>query len=969
MALESQGIPKYEGKQFSSLEEELEYLRKVVAEREAPLGSHPESTERVREREAIISEELSNYSVADADKVLHEHFGMQPKEQWEIILDLSPETHDKKMEELMGLMQEKGLLNAIQIARGLNSPHIDADFHRFLVEFLKKGYPVTGIRESDPDVKALHYTLYEISLPEARAGKDEQKKALEDILSSMEQFYAGMLSVGAAGSMGKSKAADAGYLSLELAVAHGSQEFVFYASVPDSKREIFEKQFLSIFAGAKVVEKKDDYNIFNPEGFSVGAIATQSRREIYPIKTYEQFEYDPLNVMINALTKLERDGEGASIQIIFNPVGDYYTKQYKEALNEIKKGKPVKRATDIRHGFWGNFTKIAKEGLQDAAKEVTKGDKDKPDKPEVVDDIVIEQITTKISTPIVETNIRVVASAGNRARAEDILGSIESSFNQFDNPLGNAIKFERKDKYALAELLHQFSYRLFDESQSIPLSIHELTSVMHFPGESVISSGELKQTKAGSAPAPLGLVSAGLYLGNNKHRNSETPIFISAEDRLRHFYVIGQTGTGKSTLLRNMIIQDIQAGEGVCFIDPHGNDVQDILAHIPKERYDDVIYFDPSNTERPMALNMLEYNRAYPEQKTFVVNELFSIFQKLYGANPESMGPMFEQYFRNATQLVIEDPDSGSTLLDVSRVMAVKSFRDLKLSRCKNPVVVQFWKEIAEKAGGEGALQNMVPYITSKFDVFLANDIMRPIIAQEKSSFNFREIMDNKKILLVNLAKGRLGDINSSLIGLILIGKILMAALSRVDSFGKNMPPFYLYVDEFQNVTTPSIATILSEARKYKLSLTVAHQFIAQLDENIRDAVFGNVGNMAVFRVGSEDAEFLQKQFEPVFDAKDIMNVDNLNYYLKMLSNGKPVRPFNVEFTWPPAGNEKVAESLKQLSYLKYGQDRDLVESSILEKYKKEPAPLAPTSSFGSSRPLSGSKAAPTSGAKTGSAF
>ena len=471
--------------------------------------------------------------------------------------------------------------------------------------------------------------------------------------------------------------------------------------------------------------------------------------------------------------------------------------------------------------------------------------------------------------------------------------------------------------------------------------------MMHFPTDSIVGAHQLKQSKAGSAPAPLGLAQDGLFLGTNKYRNVETPIFVTPEDRLRHFYVIGQTGTGKSTLLRNMIIQDIKNGEGVCFIDPHGSDVQDILAHIPKERYDDVIYFDPSHTERPMALNMLEYNQAYPEQKTFVVNELFSIFQKLYGGVPESMGPMFEQYFRNATMLVIEDPDSGCTLLDVSRVMAVKSFRDMKLSKCKNPIVVQFWKDIAEKAGGEGSLQNMVPYITSKFDVFLANDIMRPIIAQEKSSFNFREIMDNKKILLVNLAKGRLGDINSSLIGLILIGKILMAALSRVDSFGKEMPPFYLYVDEFQNVTTPSISTILSEARKYKLSLTVAHQFTAQLDEKIKDAVFGNVGNMAVFRVGAEDAEFLEKQFEPVFSANDIMNVDNMNCYVKMLSQGKPVRPFNIDFTWLPKGTPEIADSLKDLSYLKFGQDRNYVESMIMEKFKKEPVPpVVPKSPF-----------------------
>ncbi|MCF7865466.1 MAG: TraM recognition domain-containing protein [Candidatus Pacebacteria bacterium] len=944
----------YEGKQFASLQEELDYLRTVVQSREQNLTSHPESEARQQERANIIDSEIADYSVQNADRVLHEHYKMPAQEQWEIILDLAPEMHDKRMEGLMEVMQEKGVLNAIQVARGMNSPHIDGDFHRFLVEYLKKGYPYTGLKETLPVAKALKQTLYEVALPEPKGDADEKRKNLKELISSMEQFYAGMLSVSTGGKASYGTDLVENQFSIELAVSNGGEEFVFYVAVPDQKRDIFEKQFLSIFPNAKLAEKKDNYNIFNEEGISVGSTAKQVRREIFPIKTYEQFDYDPLNVILNALSKIQKDGEGAAIQIMLNPAGDYYNKQYKEALDAIQKGDAVKKATDIRHTLWGNFTKGFKELTKETYKEITKGDKEKKEEPKVIDSIAVEQITTKIQTPVIESNIRVLVSAESRPRAEDIISGIESAFGQFENSLGNALKFERVKDFALAELTHNYSYRLFDKSHSLAISTRELTTIMHFPTEAVAGAHQLKQSKAGSAPAPLGLPGAmitghdgltkqNLFLGTNKHRNIDTPIYVTPEDRLRHFYVIGQTGTGKSTMLRNMIMQDINNGDGVCFIDPHGSDVQDILAHIPKERYEDVIYFDPSHVERPMSLNMLEYNRDYPEQKTFVVNELFSIFQKLYGGVPESMGPMFEQYFRNATMLVIEDPDSGCTLLDVSRVMAVKSFRDMKIARCKNPIVVQFWKDIAEKAGGEGSLQNMVPYITSKFDVFLANDIMRPIIAQEKSSFNFREIMDSKKILLVNLAKGRLGDINSSLIGLILVGKILMAALSRVDSFGKDMAPFYLYIDEFQNITTPSISTILSEARKYKLSLTMAHQFIAQLDEKIKDAVFGNVGNMSVFRVGAEDAEFLEKQFEPVFTSNDIMNIDNMNCYVKMLSGGKPVRPFNVEFTWPSKGNPDMVENLKELSYLKYGQDRSLVEDLIMEKYKKEPA-VAPAS-------------------------
>jgi len=321
-------------------------------------------------------------------------------------------------------------------------------------------------------------------------------------------------------------------------------------------------------------------------------------------------------------------------------------------------------------------------------------------------------------------------------------------------------------------------------------------------------------------------------------------------------------------------------------------------------------------------------------KKTFVVNELFSIFQKLYGANPESMGPMFEQYFRNATQLVIEDPESGSTLLEVSRVLSDENFRKLKLSKCKNPIVKQFWEKIATKAGGEASLQNIVPYITSKFDVFMSNDIMRPIIAQEKSAFNFRDIMDNQKILLVNLSKGRLGDINSSLIGLIIVGKILMAALSRVDAPEDKRNDFYLYIDEFQNITTDSISTILSEARKYRLGLNIAHQFIAQLDDGIRDAVFGNVGSIATFRVGSEDAEYLQKQFVPIFETSDIMNIDNFNAYLKLLIDGKTHDAFNLKITAPTKDHPEIVEALKALSYKAYGRDREEIEQEISKKFK-----------------------------------
>ncbi len=544
---------------------------------------------------------------------------------------------------------------------------------------------------------------------------------------------------------------------------------------------------------------------------------------------------------------------------------------------------------------------------------------------------MIENIKNKVQSQIVNANVRIIASAETKDRAEAILSDIESAFNQLENTLGNKLSFKRLSAGKLDVLLKDFSFRDYASKYALPLNLKELTSVIHVPIQGPAVSPQLKHEKAKSAPAPLSVPQQGTQLGVNRYRGKETSVFLTKEDRLRHLYVVGQTGTGKTTLLKHMIAQDIKNGEGVCMIDPHGADIVDVLGAIPPERYDDVIYFDPGYTSRVMALNMLEYDPRFPEQKTFVVDELLSIFRKLFGAVPESMGPAFEQYFRNSTLLVMEHPESGNTLIEVGRVLADSAFRKLKLSQNKNPLIAQFWDN-AERTTGEQSLANFAQYVTNKFDVFMADEIMRPVIAQEKSTFDFRRLMDERKILLVNLSKGRLGELKSNLIGLVLVGKILMAALSRSESAGQSSP-FYLYIDEFQNVTTDSIAVILSEARKYKLSLTVAHQFIAQLEEGIRDAVFGNVGSLAAFRVGADDAEYLEKQFAPTFNANDLLNIDNFNAYVRLLINGRPAQPFSLEIKPFPRADLQKVQQLKEMSYMKYGRPREEVEAEVKKKY------------------------------------
>jgi hypothetical protein len=475
---------------------------------------------------------------------------------------------------------------------------------------------------------------------------------------------------------------------------------------------------------------------------------------------------------------------------------------------------------------------------------------------------------------------------------------------------------------------HDFTYRLWRNEESMPLNFSELATLYHIPGY-VKDFVQVKTAKMVTAPAPLDLPQEGVLLGYNEFRDLKIPVHLGREDRVRHLYVLGQTGTGKTVTLKNLIIQDILNGDGCCMIDPHGDDVNEILANVPPERYDDVIYFDPAYAAMPMGLNMLEYDREFPELKTLVINEMLGIFDKLFDMKT-SGGAGFEAMFRNATQLVMEHPESGNTLLEISRVLSDKDFRDYKLSKCKNPMIHQYWKN-AEATTGDQGLANWVPFINSKIDPFLTNDILRPVVAQEKSAFNIREIMDKKKIFLVNLSKGKLGEINANLIGLILIGKFAQAALARVNS--KERPDFYLYLDEFQNVVTPAISSILSEARKYRLSLNIAHQFLGQLPADIKDAVFGNVGNMCISRVGPDDAQFLEKQFAPTFTASDIMRIENLNSYAKILSNGTPQKPFSVHIPYNNRGNPEVAEMLKKMSYEKYGRPKEEVEEEIMSKY------------------------------------
>lgn len=904
--------------QFKDPHEELAFLRAELAKKEQALSGQGIEIKK----ETLAQNLIENYKKTPVEQVVHPSAQMTSKEHEGIVLALKPEKHDETMAELVEILMSKGIRNALETVSKMNSPHIDDDFHRFLVQYLSAYHAIPGLQNDSETFKNLDISLFEITLPQA-----EQGKSYKESINLMEQFYASMQVVGP----GKNEKNN--YFSLEIALSNDSEQVIFYVCVPNAVASLFEKQALGLFHNAQIKLVTNDYNIFYDGGFSAGSYGTATNTDIMTLKTYDEFDHDPMDLLLGVFDKIKKTGEGASVQLIVKPVGTKYTEQYGKLLDRLRKGeslKKIKESLDTSiSAELKSFGKAIWGLVGDEPKKSTDGDKK-------IDDNAIQSVTKKLSSTIVETTIRIITSAESQARADELLRDLESAFLQYQEVQSNGIAFKQPKGNDLKLMFRDFSYRRFDPSKVFHLNFKELSTMFHFPTHTT-GSAQLKQSGAATHPAPMEMGTEGILLGHNIHRGKVTPIHFQPKDRLRHYYTIGQTGTGKTVHFVKMIIQDIKNGDGCCFIDPHGSDINTILANIPPERYDDLIFFDPAYTARPMALNMLEFDERFPQQKSLVIGELMSLFDKLFDMKAQG-GAMFGQYFRNAALLNMEDPASGNTVLEITRVLANEEFRKMKLSKNKNPIIAEFWKS-AEATSGDQGLENFVPYISSKFDDFISNEFLRPIILQEKSAFNFRDIIDSKKILIVNLSKGLLGEKNANLLGLIIIMKLQMAAMSRADSLDLDkFPPFYVYLDEFQNVVTESISAILSEARKYKLSLNMTHQYMEQLPPFIKSAIFGNVGNMSFFRINSDDAAVAEPRILPRFTKDDIIKQENFNAIASLLVNGKPELAFNMETNYqnsfPEKGNPDQIEQLKQLSYLKYGRDRAEIENEIADKFR-----------------------------------
>ena len=787
----------------------------------------------------------------------------------------------------------------------------------FVYFFLKK-------KEQEYISESLNMSLFLVTMPKHKLNNEKtDSKEEKTLIGQMEQVFSNFLSLKKPSFLermiyGPSR------ITLEIASQIGGKDICFYVAVPGYLESSFEKYVQGVYNRALVEKVPQDYTIFEPNGATAGCYLKLTEHSLFPINTYKNLDKDPLSSITNSLSKITAN-EGAAIQIVIRPSSTAWKKVGNKVLSKVKEGQSIKTAIfDSSKGFFVEVLEKLFEVVQGPSKKKENaGDQNK------ADEKTVNAIQAKIQKPIFETNIRILTSASTETRAKEILNHIKSSFSQFSLIVFNSFTtIELKDK-SLKKLVYDFSFRNFDSYQKIDLNVEELTSLYHFPTY-YLETPYIKSVKSGDTEPPINLPEKGLnLLGTVNFRGEEKGVKIAnRKDRRRHFYFIGQTGTGKSGLLQEMIRWDIENGEGVGVIDPHGDLVENTLANIPKEREKDVVLFNPSDIERPVGLNMLECETL--GQKDFAVQEMISIFYKLFP--PEMMGPIFEHYMRNAMLAVMADKETPGTLVEVSRMFTDNVFMENTLRKVEDPMVKMFWlKEWKEQSAG-GNKSEMMGYVISKIGRFVENSMMRNIIGQSHSGFSLTDIINNKKILLVNLSKGLVGEMNSSLLGLILVSKIQMAAMKRASIPEKERTDFYLYIDEFQNFTTDSISTILSEARKYHLNLILAHQYISQLKEEIKNAVLGNVGTIGSFRVGPDDSEFLEKQFKPNFSKFDLVNLDNFNLILKMMISNEVSKAFKVKTIDPKEGNLERVKNLKEMSRLKYGQSKSVVEKNISKR-------------------------------------
>ncbi len=807
---------------------------------------------------------------------------------------------------------------------------------------------VLSFRSTYAMVQAKHLVSLRVILPRSDSKIDQEKRTEKDFkekVAIMEQLFRAINEV-----------KDLNFwqvvhfyitrfitISFEMFVEEGLIHF--YVLCPKDLVSIVEKQITSYYPNAEVTLTPTPQ--MWPKGYKLAIYNMVTRKPFwYPLRFAEQMQDDPLNDITNVLSKLESD-EKASIQVIITPVfSDWWAKKTQDQANQNFKGKKetifdripgLKLIGTVVGTIASGDNKTNAPGASggDSFVRMIQAEED-----------LYKRMGEKAGMSGFQTTIRILAAAKTWDRAMDITNNMQVAFNIFKDLYGNHLRNRRMIVDFLPMAINQYllypywKYRLngFDGQKKNILVEKELAAIFHFPDSRYNTIPNIQWILYKVLPPPTNAPQEGIVLGINRYRAVETKVRFLEKDRTRHHYIIGKSGSGKSALLNWMSRQDIANGQGVCIVDPHGDLIEDALAHTPKERSKDVIVFDPADGERPMGLNLLEAKT--PEEKDRASLDAMEIFIKLFGN--EIFGPRIQHYFRNGCLTLMDDEEEGATLIDVPRLFVDDDFQKYKVSKCKNAVVRSFWENEIAKTG-QREKEEMIPYFSAKFGPFITNTIMRNIIGQPKSAFNIREIMDSGKVLLVNLSKGKIGDVNAQLLGLIFVNKVNMAAMARADVPQRDRRRFYLYVDEFQNFITDAFATILSEARKYELGLIMAHQYIGQLtgktesygqaSNKMRDAVFGNVGTMMSFKIGAEDAEYMAKEFAPVLSEQDVIGIPNFNCYCKLNINNTTSRPFSLATIYDESDrNEKLGALIKEYSRMKYGRKKAFVDQEIEDR-------------------------------------
>jgi hypothetical protein len=750
-------------------------------------------------------------------------------------------------------------------------------------------------------------------------GRDE-RDITEEVLSQAQVMYNIIASTATKGF--KSKIYGQRHLSFEIIANEGLVHY--YAIVPSVLVDVIQQAIAAAYPSARL-EEVTEHNIFSQVGKMSGTIGgefTLKKDYIYPIATYQESKRDASRALLNAMSSAGRE-DGIAIQLLVRPAREGWMRRSVAAAERITKDKGATKGV-------GGL--IAPKEIMEALWRPPEKQEVKPEDKQLtsLEQATVEAIQEKTKYPAYEVLVRVVVSSNTASHSQALLKNVVAAFALFDSPSYNGFKFAVTKN--IEELVTAYIFRFFPQTitQNVLNSI-ELATVFHLPNQKTIPSSQVERQMSKQVDGPNQVMNEGFLLGYNEFRGVKKPIRLSTNDRRRHTYIIGQTGTGKSVLLENLAFQDMMDGRGFAFVDPHGDSVEALLGKVPKERVEDVIYFNPGDMASPIGLNMFEFD--HPDQKDFLVQEAINMLYGLYDPGHTGIvGPRLEHIFRNCALLLMSDPNGG-TFIDIPKLLIDQDFMKSKLKYVTDQTVLDFWTKEFPESQKSNEAGEVISWVVSKFGPFISNDAMKNILGQTKSGFNLRDIMDNKKILLVNLSKGRMGELNSKLLGIIFVMKFQAAAMGRADMSEDQRVDFSLYVDEFQNFATESFESILSEARKYRLNLILGNQFMTQLTDKIREAIIGNVGTVVSGRIGITDAEILVKKFAPTFDAEDLTKMPNYQSVTSVMINNVPSAPFSMSFL-PPMGesNPQLRDALKRLSAAKYGKPRAQVEKEIFTR-------------------------------------